>query len=158
MAKLSKLGLDPKDFGLYVNNLGAAFALMDSKDDIQLLFKDMFTHTEYKMFAKRLEIARRLLEAQKYDQISEELHVTQGTIAQVSNILAQKGNGYRKAHDKLNRLDRSRQRKIIKKQDYLERRTRPKLTGETVLFDAVSVGARAIQKSIRNRIKRNSSK
>src|SRR3989344_1717381 len=91
MTKLSKLRLDPKDFGLYVNNLWSAFALMDTKDDIRLLFKDIFTHTEYKMFAKRLEIARRLLEGQTYVQIKDDLKVTEHTIRTVSNILERDG-------------------------------------------------------------------
>lgn len=156
MTKLSKLGLDPKDFGLYVNNLWTAFTLMDTKDDIRLLFKDIFTHTEYKMFAKRLEIARRLLEGQKYEQISDDLHVTQGTIAQVSNILVQRGDGYRKAHAKLADLEKDLQRKRSNYQARLERRVRRKVPGETFLADALVAGAGVVGDLISKKIKRSS--
>lgn len=131
---------------------------MDSKDDIRFLFKDIFTHTEYKMFAKRLEIARRLLENQKYEQISQDLHVTQGTIAQVSNILAQSGEGYRKAHGKLKILEADRQRKIVERQDRLERRTRRKLPAETFLADTLLAGVGAAADLISGKIKKNSAK
>lgn len=153
MTKLSKLGLDPKDLGLYVNNLWTAFTLMDTKEDIRLLFKDIFTHTEYKMFAKRLEIARRLLEGQKYEQISDDLHVTHGTISQVSNILAQTGNGYRKAHGKLMDIERSLQRKRLKYQDILERTVRKKLPAEEVLPDLIIAGAKALNQAISRKTK-----
>src|SRR3989338_10389899 len=101
MTKLSKLNLDPKDFSHYINNLWSAFTLMDSKEDIKLLFKDLFTHTEYKMFAKRLEIARRLLAGQTYEEISNELKVTNHTISTISNILQRDGGGLKIAHQKL---------------------------------------------------------
>lgn len=158
MTKLSKLGLDPKDFGLYVNNLWAAFTLMDTKDDIRLLFRDIFTHTEYKMFAKRLEIARRLLEGQKYEQISEDLHVTQGTIAQISNILAQRGNGYRKAHLKLADIEKDFQRQRSERQARLERKVRRKSPAETFLADALLAGAGGVADLISKRIKKSSAK
>lgn len=73
MTKLSKRLLDPKDLGLYINNLWSVFTLLDSKDQVRALFRDLFTHTEYKMFAKRLEIAKRLLEGQTYEEISQNL-------------------------------------------------------------------------------------
>src|SRR3989344_809028 len=101
MTKLSRLHLDPQHFGHYVNNLWSAFTLMDSKEDVRLLFKDLFTHTEYKMFAKRLEIARRLISGQKYDEIKDALKVTAVTISHVNNILSERGEGYRIANNKL---------------------------------------------------------
>ena len=101
MTKLSRRILDPKVFGHYVNNLWSAFTLMDSKEDIKLLFKDLFTHTEYKMFAKRLEIARRLFAKETYENIQKALNVTARTVTNINNILAEKGEGLRKAHEKL---------------------------------------------------------
>ena len=86
MIKVSRKYLDPKDFGHYVNNLWSAFTSMDTKEDVRLLFKDLFTHTEYKMFAKRLEIARRLIAGQTYEDITQALKVTSRTINAISNI------------------------------------------------------------------------
>src|SRR3990167_1277963 len=100
MTKLSRKYLDTDKLGLYVNNLWSAFTLVDSKEDVKLLFRDLFTHTEYKMLAKRLEIARRVLNGQGYDQIIKQLSVTERTIANINNILAEKGDGFRNAHAK----------------------------------------------------------
>src|SRR3989344_6084059 len=114
MSKLSKRKIDPKDFGQYVNNLWLVFMLLDSKDQIRALFRDLYTHTEYKMFAKRFEIARGLLEGQTYDEIADRLKVTNHTIATVSNILERDGAGLRIANKKLKDLERSHKRPHFK--------------------------------------------
>ena len=51
-------------FLVYVN-------LMDTKEDVKQLVKDLFTHTEYKMLAKRLEIGRLLLAGSDYTTIEK---------------------------------------------------------------------------------------
>ena len=51
------------------------------------------------------EIARRLLNKQHYDEIKKDLSVTSNTIARVSNLLSEKGEGLRKAHGKLEELE-----------------------------------------------------
>lgn len=156
MTKLSKRPVDSKLMGFYVNNLWSAFTLMATKDEIRDLFRDLFTHTEYKMFAKRLEIARRLLEGQKYESIMEDLKVTEKTISSVSNILAEKGNGFRTANQRLKDLENHYQKKREERQDRLERRKRKKLPAETFLFDAIGAGFSALDKAVSKRIKRNS--
>lgn len=105
MTKLSRKKIDPENLGLYINNLWSAFTLMDSKEDVRLLFKDLFTHTEYKMFAKRLEIARRLMSGEKYKDIENDLKVTPTTITRISNLLQDQGVGLKKAHEKLSQLE-----------------------------------------------------
>ncbi|MBI2607563.1 MAG: helix-turn-helix domain-containing protein [Candidatus Doudnabacteria bacterium] len=155
MTKLSKIPLDPKDFGLYVNNLWSVFTLLDSKEDIRFLFKDLFTHTENKMFTKRLEIARALLEGETYDQISERLKVTKHTIASVSNTLARDGNGFRVAHAKLLDLEKQHQRRREKRQDYLEGKKRwPKFREQVLVEELAKAGARHVSKYIRRKKKR----
>jgi uncharacterized protein YerC len=88
--------------------------LLDSKEQVRALFRDLYTHTEYKMFAKRFEIARRLLEGQTYDEIAENLKVTNHTIAAVSNILERDGVGLRIAHKKLKDLQQNRKQGSFK--------------------------------------------
>ncbi len=158
MTKLSRLKLDPVNFGHYVNNLWSAFTLMNTKDDIRLLFKDLFTHTEYKMFAKRLEIARRLLAGQTYDEIKQALKVTANTISNVNNILTEKGGGYRKANNKLTDLEKSFQKKATERQDYLERRKRRKPPEETLLFDLLKEGAMVANQKLSSVVKQRSAK
>ena len=156
MTKLSRSQLDPANFGHYVNNLWSAFTLMDTKDDVKLLFKDLFTHTEYKMFAKRLEIARRLLAGQTYEQIEEDLKVTSRTVTNVSNILATHGEGLRKADNKLRDGERKYQKYRETKQNNLEHRSRKKLPAETVLFETLKAGFKAADKAIIRKIKTRS--
>ena len=153
MTKLSRKRVDPEKFGYYVNNLWSAFTLMDSKADIRLLFKDLFTNTEYKMLAKRLEIARRLLKGELYKDIQHELCVTPNTVNVISTVLQEKGSGLRKAHEKLNWLEEKylkKQKEITKN---LENPFRRKLKRNTLLGTALVAGAKALDKKISQSIK-----
>jgi uncharacterized protein YerC len=153
MTKLSRKILDPEKLGHYINNLWSAFTLMDSKDDIRLLFRDLFTHTEYKMFAKRLEIARRLMSKERYDDIKRDLSVTANTISRVGNILIERGEGLRKAHEKLEKLEKKyleRQREHTKN---LENPFRKKLERKTLLGQSLKAGVIALDKAISRKIK-----
>jgi TrpR-related protein YerC/YecD len=158
MTKLSRKFLNPERLGNYINNLWSAFALADSKEDIKILFKDLFTHTEYKMFAKRMEIARRLLNGESYETIEQELSVTSNTITRVNNILAEKGNGYRWVNNKLNKLEE----KILANQQErtrnLENPFRKKAQRKTVLGELVKTGLKTAKKAISRKIKHNSAK
>jgi len=158
MTKLSRKHLDPENFGHYVNNLWSAFTLMDSKEDIKTLFKDLFTHTEYKMFAKRMEIARRLLEGQTYEQIDKELHVTARTITTVNNILAERGEGLRKAHNKLSALEAKYLDKHQKITKNLENPFRQKAKRKTLGGALLKAGIMALDKRISKKLKDKTAK
>ena len=158
MTKLSRKQIDPKQFGLYVNNLWSAFTLMDSKEDIRLLFKDLFTHTEYKMFAKRLEIARRLLQKQIYEDIQKALNVTPNTVTKVSNILAEKGEGLRKAHDKLAKLEEKYFQRQREKTKNLENPFRRKTQRKTVLGELIKAGVKELDRTVSRNLKRRTAK
>lgn len=101
MSKVSRRKLNPTDHQHYVENLTATFAMAKTKEEISQLFKDLFTHTEVTMLAKRLEVARRLIKENTYEDIIEEMAVTDRTIASVSNTLANEGRGLRTAHERL---------------------------------------------------------
>src|SRR3989338_10118526 len=143
MTKVSRKPL-PKEFGDYVNNLWAAFTLLDTKVDVRLLFKDMYSHTEYKMFAKRLEIARRLLDGQSYISIRQALSVTDATISVVSNILAERGDGYRKVHKKLSDLDEEYRKKESEKHDRMSNPFKYRTKRKTVGGEIIKAGLRAL--------------
>lgn len=153
MTKLSRKNIDSNVFGHYVNNLWSAFTLMDTKEDIRLLFKDLFTHTEYKMLTKRLEIARRLLVGQGYQEISRELGVTSRTITVISNVLAMQGEGLRKACDKL---------ASVGKKIRSGRRTMAlspiKVVKSTVLGAALGAGVTAADRQLKKVLKHRSAK
>jgi TrpR-related protein YerC/YecD len=158
MTKLSRKKVNLEKFGYYINNLWSAFTLMDSKEDIRLLFKDLFTHTEYKMFAKRLEIARQLLQGSSYEAIEDELSVTSHTISRINNVLNEKGEGLRKANDKLERLE-ERYRKIeMEKIKSMENPLLRKFNRKTVLGEALKGGVKLLDKKITQSIRQNSAK
>src|SRR3989344_7900865 len=155
MTKLSRKQMDPEKFGHYVNNLWSAFTLMESKEVIRLLFKDLFTHTEYKMFAKRLEIARRLLEKESYEDIQKALSVTSNTVSRVNNILSEKGEGLRKAHEKLTWMENkyfARQREQNKN---LENPFRAKIKAhsKTALGAMLKAGVKGLDRAISKKLK-----
>jgi uncharacterized protein YerC len=160
MTKLSRRQLDPEKFGQYINNLWSAFVLMDSKQDIKLLFMDLFTHTEYKMFAKRLEIARQLLEKVSYQDIQRNLSVTPNTVNRVSNILIEKGDGLKKVHEKLSRLEE----KYLAKQKEIRKNTenpfRQKVINrqKTVLGEVLKGGLSVLDKTISKKLKQRTAR
>ncbi len=140
MTKLSRRPLNPQELGQYINNLWSVFTLLDSKDQVRALFRDLFTHTEYKMFAKRLEIANRLLEEQTYEEIRNHLKVAPLTISSISNILERDGSGLRIAHQKLVDLKKSIERKRETRQDRLERKGFPKNREQILVKNLANAG------------------
>jgi len=148
MPKLSKKSLSEPKLGYLVNNLWSAFTLMDSKEDIRLFFRSLFTHTEYKMLAKRFEVARRLIRGDKYESISRDLNISQKTISLISNILQEKGEGFIRADSKLHALDQRFQNIKKNRQKQLERRGLPKLPGSDVLPNLIVEGLKVVDKVI----------
>jgi uncharacterized protein YerC len=153
MSKLSRKPLDPKDMGYYVNNLWNSFTLMGSKEEVREFVKDLFTHTEYKMLAKRLEIARRLLKGETYESIKDSLKVTEKPIVYISNILANAGKGFRNVDLRLQDLEKEYSRKREERQAYIEHRKRRKLPAETFLGNVVGAGVKALDKAVTKKIK-----
>lgn len=93
MTKVSRIKLDPKHLGFFLNNFWNLITLLENKDQVKSFLKDLLTHTEMKMFAKRIQIAKMLLEGHSYQVIRSYVKVTDSTIARVSNVLGTEGNG-----------------------------------------------------------------
>jgi uncharacterized protein YerC len=158
MTKISRKPIDPKELGFYINNLWSVFTLIDSKDEIKLLFKDLFTHTEYKMLAKRLEIARRLIDSNTYESIMQNLKVTERTISNVSNTLERDGRGLHIAYNKLSDLEKLLQCKRDVRQDILEHKQRPELPEALLVKNLVKVGFGKADQILRSRIRQTTAK
>lgn len=158
MTKLSRKPISNEKLGHYLNSLWSAFTLMADKEQIRDLFRDLFTHTEYKMFAKRLQIARLLLEGETYEFIVKELNVSEKTVANVSNVLASRGEGFRNAHVKLIELEKKYQRKAEEKQNRVERKVRPRMAGEDALPELIKGGVLTVSKIVSRKIKQSSAK
>lgn len=153
MTKLSRRNNEIADFGHYINNLWSAFTLLDSKEQIRLLFKDLFTHTEYKMFAKRLEIARRLLLKNTYESIQKELKVTAQTVSKIGNILEEKGEGLRTAHKRLELMEKKWEMTQKKAARNLENPFLKRIKRKTVLGRIIKAGAVVLDSKVSKSLK-----
>lgn len=78
--------------------------LLENKEQVKSFLKDLLTHTEMKMLAKRIQIAKMLLEGYSYQDIRNYVKVTDPTIAKISNILEMSGEGLRTAINYLQKI------------------------------------------------------
>ncbi|MBI2010163.1 MAG: hypothetical protein HYS86_03215 [Candidatus Chisholmbacteria bacterium] len=97
--------------GWFINNLWNAFTLAKNKEEIRQLLKGLLTHTEVKMLAKRIQIAKMLLEGYDYLSIKETVKVTDPTIARINNRLEENGAGLIRSISHLQKLEASIERK-----------------------------------------------
>ena len=78
-----------------------AFLMMEDRDDCYNLFSDMFTDQEMVSFARRLRVARLLLNGATYGMIQEQLPVSSATITRINTVLQYGEGGYRHIMEKL---------------------------------------------------------
>ena len=112
MTKLSPKTVDPEHMGWFINNFWITLTLLENKEEVRELFGEIFTHTELKMLAKRLQIAKMLLEGYSYDIIRSYVKVGDQTIARINNLLEEKGPGLKKAVQRLQKIEEERKKKI----------------------------------------------
>lgn len=79
---------------------------MENKEQVKSFLKDLLTHTEMKMLAKRIQIAKMLIEGYSYQDIRNYVKVTDPTIAKISNILEAEGQGLKIAINYLQKIER----------------------------------------------------
>lgn len=91
--KFSKLS-QAEQQSLLISFCKALVELRTPEEAAQFL-KDLLSKQEAEMLAKRIEIARLLINGLKYEEIQKLLRVSHGTIARVSQWLATSGQGYR---------------------------------------------------------------
>lgn len=86
-----------------------AICVMKEPEEAAHFLKDLLSKQEIMMLAKRLRIARLLIEGKKFDAIVQSLRVGMGTIARVSAWLQESGQGFRLVvkRTKRNPLDRA---------------------------------------------------
>lgn len=105
MVKISRIRVDPKHFGFFLNNFWNLITLLENKEQVKTFLKDLLTSTEMKMLTKRIQIAKMLLEGYDYRSIRNYVKVTDPTIAKISNILAVSGDGLRVAIRYLQKIE-----------------------------------------------------
>lgn len=112
MTKISRIAPNPRHLGIFIDNFWNGVTLLESKDETKTFLKDLLTHTETKMFAKRIQIAKMLFEGYNYQTIRNYVKVTNGTIAHINNLLNTSGNGLKLIVLRLIKLEEKRKREI----------------------------------------------
>ena len=80
MAKVKVYSVDRKERIRMINELLFVISDLKSKNDIADFFLGILTQSEILMIARRLQIAKMLLNGDSYDYISKKLHVSHQTI------------------------------------------------------------------------------
>lgn len=79
-----------------VLDLVNAFVKCQTLGDAATFLQDLLTINEMKILAKRLRIAKLLINGMTYDEIRPIIHTSNGTIAKIAAWLAERGEGFRK--------------------------------------------------------------
>lgn len=108
MTKISRISPDPRHMGIFIDNFWNAVTLLESKEETKTFLKDLLTHTETKMFAKRIQIAKMLVQGYDYRTIKNYVKVTNSTIASVNNLLNTGGKGLVRIIKRLIKLEEKR--------------------------------------------------
>lgn len=97
MTKISRFKVDSRHLGFFINNFWNLVTLLENKDQVASFLKDLLTHTEMKMLAKRIQIAKMLLEGHDYRTIRGYVKVSDATIANINNKLEAGSEGLKTA-------------------------------------------------------------
>lgn len=75
MTKVSRYS-DPKRLSHFIHRFWSAITLLEDRSEVISFLKDLFTPTEIRMFAKRLQIADMLAKGYKYEDIRNYVRIT----------------------------------------------------------------------------------
>lgn len=89
--------MDSKSKMRYLDLLWTSIAQLETREETKRFFKDLLSESEAIMLARRIEIAKRLLEGESFDNIIRELKVGKDTIGRVQRWLVSGFGGYEKA-------------------------------------------------------------
>lgn len=130
MAKVKPYSLNKEERNKLLEELYTMMAVLETREEIKNFLKDLLTHSEALMLARRIQVAKMLLIGKGQEEIKTELKVGVDTINRVQYWLRAGFGGYLKALEKLEEV-RNYERKQLKKKyapfgsfDYL-RKTYP---------------------------------
>lgn len=84
----------------YLDLLWTSIAELKSREEVKNFFKDLLSESEAIMLARRIKIAKHLLEDKSYDEINKQMKAGKNTIANVHNWLVSGFKGYENALEK----------------------------------------------------------
>jgi TrpR-related protein YerC/YecD len=82
-------------------DLLSAFQIINNPGETALFIQDLLTRSEAKTLAKRLRIAKLLLDGLTYREIEKDIHTSYVTVAKVAGWLKNQGDGFRGVIKKL---------------------------------------------------------
>lgn len=97
MSKVNPKALDSNSKMKYLDLLWTSIAQLETREETKQFFKDLLSESEAIMLARRIEVAKRLLEGESYDNIAADLKAGKDTIGRVQRWLISGFGGYEKA-------------------------------------------------------------
>lgn len=97
--------------------LWTSIAELKTRDEVKNFFKDLLSESEAIMLARRILIAKKLLEGNDYFKIIKELKVGKSTIASVHRWLISGFGGYEKALKNFDKTIKERVERIEKAEE-----------------------------------------
>ena len=96
MTKVDPRSIDTKSKMKYLDLLWTSIAQLKTRNEVKLFFKDLLSESDSIMLARRIEIAKLLMEGKSYMSIAQELKVGMDTINRVQRWLISGSGGYEK--------------------------------------------------------------
>lgn len=96
MPRVNAKSISPQEKEKYLDLLWTSILTLKTKEEVKNFFKDLLSEQETIMIARRILIAKELLQGKGYDQIREEHRVGKSTIASVQHWLMHGFGGFEK--------------------------------------------------------------
>ncbi len=141
MSRVNPRAVDSKDKIKYLDLLWTSIAQLETRDETKQFFKDLLSESEAIMLARRIEVAKRLLDGESYEKIVADLHVGMETVSKVQRWLVSGFGGYKKAVSGFKKeVDRrfSKTKAIDKKDPYSFGWIKQKYPLQFLLFNLLS--------------------
>ena len=151
MPRVSQIYIDAKRLTYFISNLWNTITLIENREKVLVFLKELLTPTEIRMLAKRIQIAKMLLEGYKYADIIPHVRVTSSTISSVNNQLQFGDGGYIKIIERLIKLEEKKQKKI----EEIAGGKKPMIY-PTTFTEGTKWAAEKITKKVKSSIKRKS--
>ncbi len=117
MPRTQPKNLNGKERMKLLDELWTMIALLETRQEVKNFFKDLLSETEAIMLARRIHIAKLLLQGWTYEDISAELKTSYVTIGSVHRWLQGGFGGYTKLLPRLEKEIKRREKLREKKQE-----------------------------------------
>lgn len=123
--KVNPKQLEDKQRTQLLDLLWTSIAGLETREEVKNFFKDLLSESEAIMLARRILVARKVLEGNDYEKIIRELKVGRGTVANVQRWLASGFGGYENALKKFEKTLEKRESQRRRAKEIDERKNVP---------------------------------